>query len=105
MVSQSFLCALAICAFPNSAVASVDTCDANDPEKCTSSAGMEQAMKGDALLQAVHTKARVKDVHEEAAVPQEKESEATSQIEENFVECEKHAQHLTERLQLTVEAH
>jgi len=107
MVSQSFLCALGICAFLNSAVASVDTgtCDANDPEKCTSSAGMPQPTKGNALLQAVHTKARVKDVHEEAADSQEEEREVTSQLEENFAECEKHAQMLTDRLRLTVEAH
>lgn len=98
MVSQSYLCALAICAFLNSAAASVDTCDANNPKTCTSSAATE-GETGSVLLQAVQTKARVKEVQEESSAPQEEN------LDERFGEYEARAQALTQRLHVTLEDH
>lgn len=90
-----FIAILAICAFiPTTAVGSADTCDASDPSKCMSGAGTEQAAKGDALLQAVHTKARATDIHEDV------HQEPRSQLEANFNEVTKHAAALSDRLEM-----
>jgi len=97
--------ALAICILvPAATAGSVEpTCDASDPSKCMSSAAPDAA-KGDVLLQSLHTKARATDVHEEEDKKASlEESEPSSQVEENFNEMQKHAQGLTERLELLLE--
>jgi len=100
--------ALAICVLiPTATLADVGTCDASDPSKCMSAAGPEKlSTQGNALLQSVHTKGRAQNVHEDMMGDEraaEVAAEPNSQVEANFVEMEKHAKALADRLEIVLE--